>query len=64
MRRSDDGRRWFAGYLKTPLPVRHPATDRPLCPDHGERMVRVLGRAWICRTCTRRPPGTDTPATE
>ncbi|GAA4687916.1 hypothetical protein [Streptomyces youssoufiensis] len=63
MQRSEDGRKWFAGYMKAPA-ARRPAADHPVCPDHQVRMTRVLGRAWICRACTRQTARTDPPAAE
>jgi hypothetical protein len=56
MERDDDGRRWFAAYLKTPAPPRPHQSDRPHCPIHSQaRMLRILGQRWYCPRCARDP---------
>lgn len=62
MKRDEEGRKWLAGYMKTPTPAVPPAHGRPACPDHGDRMTRVLSRARICPACTGQAARPDPPA--
>lgn len=60
MERDETGRKWAHAYLKTP-PRRN--ADRDLhCPDHpDQRLIRILGGAWICRECVRQRGGGGAP---
>ncbi|KIZ19639.1 hypothetical protein SNA_01730 [Streptomyces natalensis ATCC 27448] len=56
IKRDDDGRRWFVGFMHRP-PRKQPSDPDQVCPEHPDtRLVRVLGRSWICPRCTRNRP--------
>lgn len=53
--RDETGRRWFIAYQQHHHPTQPPVELD--CPDHpDERLVRILGGAWICTECARARP--------